>query len=52
MFYMKLFQYTVVRDLLMRRYDDNIAQHITFSLIVMVGLCLATGTSSEKKANS
>ena len=34
------------------RYDNNIAQHITISLIVMVGSCLATGTSSEEKADS
>ena len=33
------------------RYDDNIAQHITINLIVMVGPCLATGASSDEKAD-
>ena len=47
----KVFLYTVLMDLF-DRYDDNIAQHITINLIVTVGPFLATGTSSEKKANS
>ena len=34
------------------RYDHNIAQHITINLIVTVGPSLATGTSSEEKADS
>ena len=34
------------------RYDGNIALDITINLIVMVGPCLASGTSSEEKANS
>ena len=34
------------------RHDNNIYRHITINLIVMVGPCLATGTSSEVKADS
>ena len=51
MFYIKLFQHTVLMDHF-DRYDDNIAQHIIINLIVVVGPCLATGTSSEVKADS
>ena len=46
-----MFQCTVLMDHF-NRYDNNIAQHITINLIVMVGPCLATGTSSEEKADS
>ena len=49
--YIKLFQYTVLMDRF-DRYDDNIAQHITINFIMTVGPCLATGMSSEKKAES
>ena len=34
------------------RCGDNITQHITINLIVTVEPCLATGTSSEEKADS
>ena len=50
MFCIKLFRCTVLMDLL-DRYDDNITQHITVSLIVMVGPYLATGMSSEEEAD-
>ena len=50
-----MFLYKAVCTVLMNRfdrYDDNITQHITINLIVMVGPCLATGTSNEEKADS
>ena len=42
---------TVLMDLF-DTYDDNITQHIIINLIVTVGPCLGTGTSSEEKADS
>ena len=50
-----MFLYKIVCTVLMDlfdRYDDNIAQHITINLIVMVGQCLTTGASREEKADS
>ena len=51
MFYVKLFQCTVVIELF-DMYDDNISQHITINLIVMIRPCLASVTLSEKKADT
>ena len=43
---------TVLMDLLIGTHDNNIVQHITINLIVMVRPCLATGTLSEEKPES
>ena len=33
-------------------YNDNIVQHITSDLTVMIRPCIATGTSSKEKADN